>query len=73
MLRGIRLFYQKNYNNGEVWLTKDFSQIGQGTRTVTKTIGASQSGTLDGGPVTWTPPGVLGFARDGRPHRTRVD
>ncbi|KAK1117398.1 hypothetical protein K0M31_016769 [Melipona bicolor] len=29
-----------------------------------KTTGASQSGTLDGGPVTWTPPGVLGFARE---------
>lgn len=40
---------------------------------MTRTIGASQSGTLDGGPVTWTPPGVLGFARDDRPRRTRVD
>lgn len=34
------------------------------TLTATKTTGASQSGTLDGGPVTWTPPGVLGFARE---------
>lgn len=40
---------------------------------MTRTIGASQSGTLDGGPVTWTPPGVLGFARDSRPRGTRVD
>lgn len=40
---------------------------------MTRTIGASQSGTLDGGPVTWTPPGVSGFARDSRPRGTRVD
>jgi len=40
---------------------------------VTRTIGASQSGTLDGGPVTWTPPGVSGFAHDIRPCGTRVD
>lgn len=40
---------------------------------MTRTIGASQSGTLDGGPVTWTPPGVSGFAHDSRPRGTRVD
>lgn len=40
------------------------SWTGRDTRTATKTTGASQSGTLDGGPVTWTPPGVLGFARE---------
>lgn len=40
---------------------------------MTRMIGASQSGTLDGGPVTWTPPGVSGFARDSRPRGTRID
>lgn len=40
------------------------SGTGRDTRTATRTTGASQSGTLDGGPVTWTPPGVLGFARE---------
>jgi len=40
---------------------------------VTRTIGASQSGTLDGGPVTWIPPGASGFVHDSRLRGTRVD
>jgi len=61
------------YNCETEWLSKNLLWLGQGTPIVTRTIGASQSGTLDGGPMTWTPPGVLGFAHDSRPRRTHVD
>ncbi|KAF3420313.1 hypothetical protein E2986_11284 [Frieseomelitta varia] len=54
------LKYTKFVNVGDTYINAN----DRDTLIATKTTGASQSGTLDGGPVTWTPPGVLGFARE---------